>query len=100
MAECLKLAGRENVPLATRVYERLRFPRVRLSQTNGEDLRDRWHSVLNDVDEGVEIDPEQVKIRNRWLYDFDAEADTRKRWGEFAPIVQEELRVGKITPLC
>lgn len=100
LAECLKLAGKGNIPLATRVYERLRFPRVRLSQTNGEDVRDRWHSALNDVDDGVEIDPEQVKIRNRWLYDFDAEKDTRERWVKFAPVVQEELRVGKITPLC
>jgi len=100
LAECLKLAGKDNVPLATRVYEKLRFPRVRLSQTNGEDVRDRWHSALKDVDDNVAIDPESVKIKNRWLYDFDAEADTRKRWHEFAPMVQEELRTGKITPLC
>jgi len=100
LAECLKLAGKDNVPLATRVYEKLRFPRVRLSQTNGEDVRDRWHSALKDVDDNVAIDPESVKIKNRWLYDFDAEADTRKRWHEFAPMVQEELHTGKITPLC
>ncbi len=100
LAECLKLAGKENVPLATRVYEKLRFPRVRLSQTNGEDVRDRWHSALKNVDANVVIDPESVKIKNRWLYDFDAEADTRKRWHEVAPIVEEELRTGNITPLC
>jgi len=100
LAECLNLAGRDNVPLATRVYERLRFPRLRQSQTNGEGLWDRWHSALTDVDDGVEIDPEAVKIRNRLLYGFDTELDTRKRWTEVPAIVQEELWKGRITPLC
>ncbi|KAI0883962.1 putative monooxygenase [Annulohypoxylon maeteangense] len=100
LAVCLKLAGKENVPLATRCYEKLRFARTRASQTNGEDLRDRWHNALKDVDEGVEIDPESVKMRNRWLYAFDAEADTLERWDEVSALVRNELKTGKITPLC
>lgn len=119
LAVCLKLAGKDNIPLAvrtlfispqarvvsltrvqTRCYEKLRFPRTRASQTNGEDLRDRWHSALKDVDEGVEIDPESVKMRNRWLYAFDAEADTLERWDEVSSLVAEELKAGKISPLC
>ncbi|KAL7621078.1 hypothetical protein AAE478_008390 [Parahypoxylon ruwenzoriense] len=100
LAVCLKLAGKENVPLATRTYEKLRFGRTRASQTNGEDLRDRWHNALKNVDDGVEIDPESVKMRNRWLYAFDAEADTLARWDEVSTQVMEELRTGKITPLC
>ncbi|KAK5626941.1 hypothetical protein RRF57_002656 [Xylaria bambusicola] len=100
LAVCLKLAGRENIPLATRAYEKLRFARTRQSQRNGEDLRDRWHNALKDVDDGVEIDPESLKIRNRWLYAFDAEADTLERWEEVSNVVSNELRSGKITPLC
>ena len=100
LAQCLLLAGKGNVPLATRVYEKLRFNRVRQSQTNGEDLRDRWHSILDKVDADAEIDPEDVKIKNRWLYDFDAEADTRKRWEEVSALVSKEIASGSITPLC
>ncbi|KAK6952377.1 hypothetical protein Daesc_006913 [Daldinia eschscholtzii] len=100
LAVCLKLAGKSNIPLATRSYEKLRFGRTRASQTNGEDLRDRWHNALKDVDDGVEIDPESVKMRNRWLYAFDAEADTLERWDEVSSLVANELKTGKITPLC
>ncbi|KAI3326865.1 salicylate hydroxylase [Xylariaceae sp. AK1471] len=100
LAVCLKLAGKEKIPLATRTYEKLRFARTRASQTNGEDLRDRWHNALKDVDDGVEIDPESLKIRNRWLYAFDAEADTLERWEEVSSLVSQELQIGNITPLC
>ncbi|OAA59577.1 Aromatic-ring hydroxylase-like protein [Niveomyces insectorum RCEF 264] len=99
LAVCLSLA-RGDVPLATRTYEKLRFARVRQSQTNGEDLRDRWHNALRDLDDGAAIDPESIKIRNRWLYAFDAEADTRARWPAVSAQVAEELRTGRITPLC
>jgi len=99
LALCLKLAGKENIPLATRVYEKLRFARVRQAQLNGEDVRDRWHSVLKDVDDDVQIDPEDVKIKNRWLYPFDAEADTLQRWPEMSAQVSKELQGGRIKPL-
>ncbi|KAI5867561.1 putative monooxygenase [Durotheca rogersii] len=100
LAVCLKLAGKDNVPLATRVYEKIRFGRTRQSQTNGADLRDRWHNALKHVAEGVEIDPDSIKMRNRWLYAYDAEADTYARWDEVSAQVAEELRTGNITPLC
>lgn len=100
-----------------RTYEKLRFDRVRSSQTNGEDVRDRWHNALKNVNEGMEIDPETVKvciyhhveegsrshisdqIRNRWLYAFDAEADTVKRWNDVSAKVSEELRTDSVSPL-
>ncbi len=63
LALSLALVGREEVAVATRAYEKLRFPRIRVSQTHGEDLRDRWHNVLKSVDHDVEIDPEMVKIK-------------------------------------
>lgn len=83
----------------TRTYEKLRFARTRQSQTNGEDLRDRWHNALKAVNEGIEIDPESVMMRNRPLYAFDAEADAMHRWHEVSSKVAEELRTGHVTPL-
>ena len=100
----------------TRVYEKLRFARVRQSQLNGEDVRDRWHNVLKNLDDDVEIDPEEVKIKvrpyrpvfclrtdrdfqNAWLYPFDAEADTLKRWQEVSAEVGKELQDGRVKPL-
>ncbi|KAH6715375.1 salicylate hydroxylase [Leptodontidium sp. 2 PMI_412] len=99
LALCLKLAGKENIPLATRVYEKLRFTRVRQAQRNGEDVRDRWHNALKNLDDNVEINPDDVKIKNRWLYPFDAEADTLQRWQEVSALVLKELEAGEITPL-
>jgi salicylate hydroxylase len=66
LAVCLALVnGRGEVKVATRSYEKIRFPRTRASQTNGEDLRNRWHNCLKAVDEEKEIDPEDVKIKVR-----------------------------------
>ncbi|KAK4224932.1 hypothetical protein QBC38DRAFT_484386 [Podospora fimiseda] len=98
---CLGLIrGKEEVGVATRVYEKVRFPRTRVSQTHGEDLRDRWHNVLKEVGEDVEVDPEVVKIKNRPLYAFDAEQDARDKWEEVSARVKEEFARGKIEPLC
>jgi len=99
LALCLKLAGRNNIPLATRVYEKLRFARTRASQRNGEDVRDRWHNALRSVADNIEINPDDVKIKNEWLYPFDAEADTLTRFPELAATVQQELTEGAVTPL-
>ncbi|KAF2865187.1 hypothetical protein BDV95DRAFT_632535 [Massariosphaeria phaeospora] len=101
LAVCLdQIAESGDVRVATRCYEKIRFPRTRMSQRNGEDLRDRWHGALKTVEEDKEIDPEDVKIKNRWLYSFDAEEDARERWNEVRALVAEEIRRGKITPLC
>ncbi|KAF1962285.1 FAD/NAD(P)-binding domain-containing protein, partial [Byssothecium circinans] len=101
LAVCLdSIPNVEDMKVATRVYEKLRFPRTRMSQTNGEDLRDRWHGALKSVDEEKEIDPEDVKIRNAWLYAFDAETDARSRWDAVKSVVEGELKTGKVEPLC
>lgn len=47
----------------------------------------------------MEIDPESVKMRNRPLYAYDAEADTVQRWHSVSSQVAEELRTGNIKPL-
>ncbi|PCH04436.1 Monooxygenase, FAD-binding [Penicillium occitanis (nom. inval.)] len=99
LALCMKLAGKGNVPLATRVYEKLRFDRVRQSQLSGEDLRNRWHNALKHMNDGTEFDPDDIKIKNRWLYPYDAEEDTKARWSEVSSKVQQELDSGVITPL-
>ncbi|KAJ9207934.1 transcriptional regulator family: Fungal Specific TF [Paecilomyces variotii] len=99
LALCLALAGKGNVPLATRVYEKLRFDRVRQSQLSGEDLRNRWHNALKLLRDGEQLDPDDIKIKNRWLYPFDAEADTRDRWDEMSAKVKKELETGSVTPL-
>lgn len=59
----LGLVERDDVRVATRAYEKLRFGRTRASQTNGEDLRDRWHGALRSVEEDKDIDPETVMIK-------------------------------------
>ncbi|KAF2709994.1 FAD/NAD(P)-binding domain-containing protein [Pleomassaria siparia CBS 279.74] len=101
LATCLGLIeGKEEVKVATRCYEKLRFQRTRQSQTNGEDLRDRWHGILKDVDEEKPINPDDVKIKNRWLYSFDAEEDARTRWNDVREVVEKELETGTIKPLC
>ena len=41
-----------------------------------------------------------TREQNAVLYEYDAEADTRKRWLEMSALVSEELRTGNITPLC
>ncbi|KAK3372668.1 hypothetical protein B0H63DRAFT_551517 [Podospora didyma] len=98
---CLRLAQtRGDIRVATRAYEKLRFPRTRVSQTHGEDLRDRWHNVLKNVDQDIEIDPEMVKIKNRPLYAFDAEQDAIDKWEAVVDTVRNEFVRGKIEPLC
>jgi salicylate hydroxylase len=52
------------------------------------------------VDEGNEIDPESVKMRNRWLYSYDAEQDAMRRWPEVSSRVADQLAQDAISPLC
>lgn len=40
-----------------------------------------------------------TETKNRWLYPYDAEDDTRARWDEVSSKVQQELDSGVITPL-
>jgi hypothetical protein len=38
-------------------------------------------------------------LQNRWLYSFDAEADTVARWPAVSAVVRKELEDRNITPL-
>jgi 2-polyprenyl-6-methoxyphenol hydroxylase-like FAD-dependent oxidoreductase len=63
LALCLTLAGKGNVPLATRTYEKLRYDRVRQAQKTGEDLRDRWHNALKQLNNNEEPDQEMLLMK-------------------------------------
>lgn len=115
LAICLELAGKGNVRLATLVYERLRYGRVLKTQKTGEDTRSRWHNALRDLDAGVAVDPESVKMQvrspflpsfllqsqtrsyfsqNAWIYELDTEFDTRLRFPALAAQITAELATG------
>ncbi|EPQ55368.1 FAD/NAD P-binding domain-containing protein [Gloeophyllum trabeum ATCC 11539] len=80
LAACLQLAGKQNVPLAVRAYEKIRYGRVRRAQLLGEETRDMWHKA--DWDE-VKKNPDIIKLkRDDWLFLFDCEKNTYEVWDE------------------
>ncbi|GAA6014850.1 hypothetical protein JCM10207_002201 [Rhodosporidiobolus poonsookiae] len=105
LAICLELitAGGqnsgENIRLASLVYERLRYARVLKTQKTGEDTRRRWHNALRDLDAGREVDPESVKMQNEWIYQLDAEADTRERFASTLEQIKSELAANNNVPI-
>ncbi|KAH8928736.1 FAD/NAD-P-binding domain-containing protein [Atractiella rhizophila] len=64
----LALAGAkaESVPLALKIFEKLRFERVRVAQKSGEMQRKNWH-------DSADKDKEDLKLSTRDFYDHDAE---------------------------
>jgi hypothetical protein len=71
LAVCLQLSGKGKVQEALRVYEQIRYERVRAAQKTGEATRDTWHKA--DFSR-VEADPEKLRLkRESWLLNFDAE---------------------------
>ncbi|GAA6050182.1 hypothetical protein JCM3770_000442 [Rhodotorula araucariae] len=58
IAHTLRLAGKGDVPLATRVYQELRYDRTVSTQQLGVQVRNTWHKP-RDWDN---IDPESVKL--------------------------------------
>ncbi|KAH7929062.1 monooxygenase [Leucogyrophana mollusca] len=69
LAVTLQLAGKNDVPLAVKSWENIRYQRVRNSQLMGESTRDKWHQAKPD-DKGEHLD----MPRPEWLFAFDAEA--------------------------
>ncbi|GAA5841476.1 hypothetical protein JCM11251_007153 [Rhodosporidiobolus azoricus] len=103
LAICLELATvgghRENIRLASLVYERLRYARVLKTQKTGEDTRRRWHNALRAMDAGKEIDPESVKMQNEWIYALDVEQDTRERFARVFEQIKSELAANDDIPI-
>ena len=84
LSVCLRKAGKSNVPLAVRVYERIRYDRVRRIQKTGESTRDRWHKADWDA---VKKDPS----REDWILKHDPAKYADENFDRLA----EEIRQGR-----
>ncbi len=82
IAVCLRRAGKEDVPLAVRVHEKIRYDRVLAVQKTGELNRENWHKA--DWDE-IRSNPEKVKLpRQAWILHHDAEKRGEEMYDEAA----------------
>ncbi|KAK5219364.1 hypothetical protein LTR99_010405 [Exophiala xenobiotica] len=78
LATVLELAGKNNIPLALRAYESLRYERVCLAQRNGFETRHRWHKTNW---KAFGEDKSTINLpQPDWLYRHDAESYTYDRW--------------------
>jgi 2-polyprenyl-6-methoxyphenol hydroxylase-like FAD-dependent oxidoreductase len=85
LAACLELAGKGNIPLAVRAYEKIRYERVHKAQATGVKTREKWHKADWDT---VKHNPEAIHLtREAWLLNFDAEKDCYERYNEVAASV-------------
>jgi len=83
LAVSLQLAGKENIPLAARVFEHLRYERVLRSQRMGESTRNKWHKNPDDRENDVELPfPE-------WLLNFDAEKHAQNTFRHVAENIKK-----------
>src|SRR5579871_3696494 len=89
LAVCLRHAGKGNIPLALKVYERIRYDRVRRVQKMGESTRDQWHKADWDA---VMKDPALVQLPHP---DYVLKFDTHKYVVDNYDKVAEEVRSGK-----
>lgn len=90
LSVCLRKAGKDNVPLAVRVYERIRYDRVRKVQKTGETTRDMWHKVT-DWD-AVKKDPTKVQLpREDWILKHDCKQFAEDNFERVA----EEIKQGR-----
>lgn len=84
---------KNTVPAALRLYERLRYERVKTAQKKGEAVRDMWHNV--DWSK-VRENPELVKIpRETWLVFHDTERYVHRVWDR---AVEEMMGTGPEIP--
>jgi 2-polyprenyl-6-methoxyphenol hydroxylase-like FAD-dependent oxidoreductase len=87
LASCLELAGKHNIPLAVKSYEKIRYGRVHEAQATGIKTRERWHKANWDT---IMDNPESIHLaREAWLLNFDAEEDCYKRYQEVAAALSE-----------
>lgn len=87
LATCLELAGKQDVPLAIRAYEKIRYKRVHEAQATGVKTREKWHKA--DWDRIAKM-PEAVHLtREEWLLNFDAEKDCYERFQSIAAELRE-----------
>ena len=91
LAVVLQLAGKADVPLALRAWEKIRYQRVRRAQITGETTRDMWHKAKPE-DKGAAVE----LPRPEWLLGFDAEKHAYEVYGE---IVKEIRQHGYVLPM-
>ncbi|KAK3214014.1 hypothetical protein GRF29_28g1734236 [Pseudopithomyces chartarum] len=86
LASCLELAGKQKVPLAVKIHEKIRYERVHKAQATGVKTRERWHKAnWNEIRKT----PEAIHLaREAWLLNFDAEKDCYERYEEVARSVE------------
>ncbi|KAJ6188996.1 hypothetical protein N7519_003904 [Penicillium mononematosum] len=71
LAACLQIAGKDNVPVATKVHNHLRFERVSCAQKTGFKNRELFHNTDWDA---VAKNPEVMgKVVGKWLVYHDPE---------------------------
>ncbi|GME65424.1 FAD binding domain-containing protein [Neofusicoccum parvum] len=89
LAIALELAGKENVRLALRATEKIRYQRATIIQRSGIETRDAWHKTDW---EAAAKDPSLVAMpRPKWIYGHDCQSHT---YEEFENVV-EALKSGK-----
>ncbi|KAF5369665.1 hypothetical protein D9615_010253 [Tricholomella constricta] len=85
LAVTLQLSGKTKVPHAVRIWEHMRYQRVRLAQLMGESTRDNWHRTnSNDSCDRVLDLP-----RPEWLFAFDAERHAYDVYEKVSRDIQE-----------
>ncbi|KAH7908344.1 monooxygenase [Hygrophoropsis aurantiaca] len=85
VAVALQLAGKGDVPLAVKAWEKIRYQRVRDSQLMGEATRDKWHQAKPE-DKGAHLE----MPRPEWLFAHDAEAHAYTVYDEVAREIVEK----------
>ncbi|EXJ75071.1 uncharacterized protein A1O5_01767 [Cladophialophora psammophila CBS 110553] len=79
--------GKEKIPLAFRVFQKLRYERTSLTQRMGWETRHRWHKTDW---EAVAKDPAIMKMpQPTWIYGHDAEKYAYDRTAEAAESVEK-----------
>ncbi|CAZ86671.1 unnamed protein product [Tuber melanosporum] len=68
----------QKIPSALKIYERLRYDRVKSAQKKGEEVRDMWHKADW---EKVRLNPGSIKMpREDWLLKHDCETFVRRMY--------------------
>lgn len=90
LAVCLEKAGKNNITLAIRAYEAIRYERVHKAQMTGVTTREQWHKADW---ERIRKDPKSLHLkREPWLLDFDAEQHAYEVFDQtMAKLKQEEV---------
>ncbi|KAL5329615.1 hypothetical protein ACEPPN_003130 [Leptodophora sp. 'Broadleaf-Isolate-01'] len=97
LAICLE-KSKGDVPLALRVFERIRFNRSHITHMSSISVRDEYHnadwasSMIDDNPEGLNIP------RPAWVVDFDAEKNAEEHYDQLAADVKSN-RQGTIEEL-